>query len=234
MSINFQHISIRALSGRETDWYMQRQTFRHMSLHRTNTFAYGSVRYGPSTARHGTPRDNTQTGQVCLQTGCLLPAGWWLVACGWWATWLLADSDGGGAIRRNESTNQHTQQIRQQDADAFTLTAAHCVSFPFPADNVDCSKVCLSISKMVFVKWAHSRAPSSHQPISPSAQHPSIPVPQQPRTNLNSARRLSVSPSVGLLGFWICIAQQQQSLERQKQNSKQSSSDVPSNAHVWP
>ncbi|TDG51963.1 hypothetical protein AWZ03_001633 [Drosophila navojoa] len=52
----------------------------------TNTFAYGSVRYGPGTARHGTVQhgpvhgwDNTQTGQVCLQTGWLLAGGCWLV-----------------------------------------------------------------------------------------------------------------------------------------------------------
>ncbi|KAM8707198.1 hypothetical protein ACLKA7_011316 [Drosophila subpalustris] len=122
--------------------------------------------------------DNTQTGQVCLQFGC------------------QADSDGGGAIRRNESTNQHTQQIRQQDVVASspslpTLPAAHCVSFPFPADNVDCSKVCLSISKMVFVKWA----PFHFLP------RPLLPV--------------------SLLGFWICIAQQQQSQQQQQQQHQQ-------------
>lgn len=122
-----------------------------MSLHRTNTFAYGPVRSGPGRVRSMAGTIRKLDKFVCSP------------AAGCWATWLLADSDGGGAIRRNESTNQHTQQIRQQDADASTLhaprstlTAAHCVSFPFPADDVDCSKVCLSISKMVFVKWAPS------------------------------------------------------------------------------
>lgn len=138
-------------------------------------------------------------------------ANWTSLSASLGPLWQLADSDGGGAIRRNESTNQHTQQIRQQDAVASAALPAlsplppsllplpdaccllHIVShFHFHTDNVDCSKVCLSISKMVFVKWAHSPSLLPPSPFIPSSHN----------------------PPVSLLGFWICIAQQQQSQQQ--------------------
>lgn len=76
----------------------------------------------------------------------------------------------------------------------FATAGAHCVSFPFSARprakakaarpaaaDVDCSKVCLSISKMVFVKWApHPLLPpppsalTIHPLCHPHMLHPSV------------------------------------------------------------
>lgn len=61
---------------------------------------------------------------------------------------------------------------------SLPFTAACCLlhivsHFHFHTDNVDCSKVCLSISKMVFVKWAHSPSLSLFLTLPPSFLPPS-------------------------------------------------------------
>lgn len=100
-----------------------------MSVHRTNTFAYEGAREsspGPLPTWDNVLANWTSLSAIPRPSNGLVPTENPALRHSCPPVAQLSSSPalraGDGAIRRNESTNQHTQQIRQQDADAVR----HC------------------------------------------------------------------------------------------------------------